>query len=105
MLSEKRQRAEYLSASGIAVCCGARTHACRVRTHANARFLPAHKSSHECEDGTQECVRHIGCIPTQRSAMVTPLWLTAVPTDSTTGSMPGARNPAGTCVLICINPG
>ncbi len=53
-----------LAMSGNA--CGARTLACRVHTRVNARkvldaadyFADATKRSHECERGTQECVRH-----------------------------------------------
>ena len=36
---------------------GARTYACRVRTLANT-FLANSERSHECERGTQECVRY-----------------------------------------------
>ncbi len=37
---------------------GARTPACRVHTRVNAFPLTVHRCSHECEHGTQECVRH-----------------------------------------------
>src|SRR5665213_4109184 len=37
--------------------CGARTPACRVGTRANA-CSEVPERSHDCERGTQECVRH-----------------------------------------------
>jgi hypothetical protein len=36
----------------------ARTHACRVHTHVNARIFSEHVCSQECEHGTEECARH-----------------------------------------------
>ncbi len=38
--------------------CGVRTLACRVGTHANTTCLEVPERSHDCERGTQECVRH-----------------------------------------------
>ena len=41
----------------LAPVCGARTSACSVRTRANVVWQ-SRRCSHECEHGTQECVRH-----------------------------------------------
>jgi hypothetical protein len=41
---------------------GARTHACRVGTYADAVFLREKKCRDESRHGTHECVRHVADI-------------------------------------------
>jgi hypothetical protein len=53
-----RKGASCLGTKGDEDARGARTPACRVHTHVNARMFSEERCSQESEHGSNECARH-----------------------------------------------